>query len=83
MLSFDESSDRVAIAQMNSELRNAQLELLSAQCASDRLRLRYSVEDIARHAQRDVLRKAWQSAKGLYEYYKAIARQVPGSGFEK
>ena len=30
---------------MNAELRHAELELLSAQCATDRLRLRYSAED--------------------------------------
>src|SRR5271166_5681434 len=74
----NDSGDRVAILQMNSELRSAQLEMLSAQCATDRLRLRYSVENIARHAQPDTLRKAWSAANALYEYYNSIARLVPG-----
>lgn len=77
---LNETGDRVAILQMNSELRNAQLEMLSAQCATDRLRLHYSVESIARHAQPDTLRKAWSAANALYEYYNSIARLVPGPG---
>src|SRR5438552_12834388 len=77
MFSWEKTVDRVAIVQMNAELRNAQLELLSAQCASDRLRLRFSIHDIAQHAQRDVLRKALSSATALHHYYKDIAGQVP------
>ncbi len=76
MFSWDKTTDRVAIVQMNAELRNAQLELLSAQCATDRLRLRFSTQDLAQHAQRDVLRKALCSATALHHYYKDIARQV-------
>ena len=72
MSSLDEHGDRVAILQMNAELRNAQLEMLSAQCATDRLRLRFSAEDIARHAHRDTLRKARSSASALYEYYNSL-----------
>ena len=65
MFSWDKHGDRVAIIQMNAELRSAQLEILSAQCATDRLRLRFSAGDIARHAQPDVLRKALSSATAL------------------
>ncbi|HWZ82874.1 MAG TPA: hypothetical protein VNW47_09630 [Terriglobales bacterium] len=76
MFSWEKTGDRVAIVQMNAELRTAQLELLSAQCATDRLRLRFSAQDIARHAQRDTLRKALSSATALHHYYKDIALQV-------
>ncbi len=76
MVSLDEAGDRVAVMQMNSELRHAQLELLSAQCATDRLRLRYSPEDIARLAQRDVLRKAWSSVSALYDYYNTVTKMI-------
>jgi hypothetical protein len=76
MFSWDKTGDRVAIVQMNAELRHAQLEILSAQCATDRLRLRFSAEDIARHAQRDVLRKALTSASALHHYYSSVASQV-------
>src|SRR5712671_7413096 len=76
MFSWEKNGDRVAIVQMNAELRHAQLEILSAQCATDRLRLRFSAEDIARHAQRDVLRKALLSTSALHHYYSGIASQV-------
>ena len=66
--------NRVAIVQMNAELRNAQVELLSAQCATDRLRLRFSTEDIAQHGQPDVLRKAVASITALHDYYSAIEK---------
>jgi len=77
MVSLDEAGDRVAVVQMNAELRHAQLEMLSAQCATDRLRLRYPAEQIARHAQRDLLRKAWAAASSLFEYYSSIVKQMP------
>jgi hypothetical protein len=77
MVSLDETGDRVALVQMNAELRHAQLEMLSAQCATDRLRLRFSTEQLARHAQRDILRKAWLAASSLFEYYSSIVKQLP------
>jgi len=84
MVSLDEAGDRIAIVRMNAELRQAQLEMLSAQCATDRLRLRYSAEYLAQHAQRDVLRKAWSSANALFKYYNAIVKHVPDrDAFEK
>ncbi len=77
MASLDDTGDHLASVQMNAELRHAQLEMLSAQCATDRLRMRYSAEDLARHAQRDTLRKAWSSANALFEYYNTIVNQIP------
>jgi hypothetical protein len=77
MFSLGEAGDRVAAVQMNAELRHAQLEMLSAQCATDRLRLRYSAEEIACHGQREILRKAWTAANSLFEYYSSIVKQMP------
>jgi hypothetical protein len=79
MFSWSKNDDRVAIVQMNAELRHAQLELLSAECATDRLRLRFSAEDVASYGQWDVLRKALASALALHDYYSHIARQVSDS----
>lgn len=69
MYSWNNPDDRVAIVQMNADLRHAQLDLLSAQCATDRLRLRFSVEDLARFGEKDVLRKTIGTAIALREYY--------------
>lgn len=79
MYSSEKNGDRVAMVQMNAELRHAQLELLSAQCATDRFRLRYSADDIAQHAQRDVFKKALLSATALHDFYTFIAHRLDDS----
>lgn len=77
MFSWQEPQDRVAIVQMNAEIRHAELELLSAQCATDRLRLRFSVDDIASFGQQDVLQKAIRAATALNDYYSSIHARLP------
>jgi hypothetical protein len=77
MYSWDDPDDRVAIVQMNAELRHAQLDLLSAQCATDRLRMRFSVGDLARFGEKDVLRKTIGSALSLSAYYASIQNEMP------
>jgi hypothetical protein len=76
MFSWNSPDDRVAIVQMNSDLRHAQLELLSAHCATNQLRLRFTAEDIARFAQRDVLRKSVETAASLNDYYSSIQKNL-------
>jgi hypothetical protein len=78
MYSWDNPDDRVAIVQMNSELQHAQLELLSAHCATHQLRLRFSADDLARFGQRDVLRKSIQAATALSDYYSSIEKKITG-----
>jgi len=76
----EELDDRSFVLQMNSELRHAQLELLSAHCATHQLRLRYSASDLARFGRRDVLRKSAEAASVLNEFYTAIKRQMSERG---
>ena len=45
-MSNDDSRKQAGIARLASDLRAAKIELLSAQCATDRLRLQYSMADI-------------------------------------
>ena len=78
MFSWDNPDDRVSIARMNSELQHAQLELLSAHCATHQLQLRYTTDDLARFGQRDILRKSVQAAAALSEYYVSIEKRIPG-----
>jgi hypothetical protein len=77
MYSWNDPDDRVSIVQMNADLRHAQLDLLSAQCATDRLRLRFSVEDLARYGEKDVLRKTIGAAVALSDYYLSIQNEMP------
>ncbi len=69
--------DRISVVQMNSELHRAQLELISAQCATHKLRVRFSIEDLARYGRRDVLRKSIETASAVNEYYASIAAHIP------
>jgi hypothetical protein len=73
----DKSDDNISVVQINSELRHAQLELISAHCASHRMGQRFSTEQLARYGQRDVLRKSIETANALNEYYSSIERQLP------
>src|SRR3984885_7966679 len=77
MFSYDNPDDCAAIAQMNSELQHAQLELLSAHCASHQLRLHYSADDLANFGRRDVLRKSVEAASALHDFYSSIEKKIP------
>ncbi|MFZ1141195.1 MAG: hypothetical protein WB781_04260 [Candidatus Sulfotelmatobacter sp.] len=76
MYSYENSDDCLAIVQMNSQIQHAQLELLSAHCATHQLRLHYSADDLARFGRRDVLRKAAEAASSLNEFYSAIEKKI-------
>jgi hypothetical protein len=80
MFSWEDPDDRVAIVQMNAELRHARLELLSAECATHQLRLRFSAQDLARYSEQDLLLKAIHSAAALNDFYASIERQIPAVG---
>jgi len=73
---WDDPGDRVAIAQMNSDVRHAQVDLRSAQCATDRLRENFSVEDVARYGEKDSLRKAINSAVAVHDFFESIQRAM-------
>jgi hypothetical protein len=77
MYSYQDSDDRIPVLQMNSELEHAQLELLSAHCATYQLRLHYSADDLARFGRRDILRKSAQAASALSDFYSSIERKIP------
>jgi hypothetical protein len=75
-MSNDESRRQTGIARLASDLRAAKIELLSAQCATDRLRLQYSVEDIVSFGERQALRGAIASAGALCRFFSSIEDQL-------
>jgi hypothetical protein len=75
-MSNDESSRQAGIARLISDLRTAKVELLSAQCATDRLRLQYSVADIVSVGERQALKGAIASARALCRFFAAIEDQM-------
>jgi hypothetical protein len=75
-MSNDESRMQMGIARLTSDLRAAKIELLSAECAADRLRLQYSVEDIVSFGERQALRGAIASAGALCRFFSSIEDQL-------
>jgi hypothetical protein len=76
MFSWDDPKDRATIVRLTADLRTVEVELLSAMCAADRLRLHYSTEDIARFGERHILQKAISAVESLSSYFSSIARKV-------
>jgi hypothetical protein len=71
-----EPGKQAGIARLISDLRVAKVELLSAECATDRLRSQYSIEDIVSFGEPQALRIAIASADALCRFFGAIQNQL-------
>jgi hypothetical protein len=72
----EETSKQTAVARLIADLRNAKVELLSAQCAADRLRLHYSIADIVSFGERQALKGAIASAGALCRFFASVEEQI-------
>lgn len=72
----DENGRRVGIARLVADVRAAKIEILSAQCAADRLRMQYSVEDIVSFGERQALKGAIASAGALCRFFASVEDQL-------
>ena len=63
---------QVDIARLRGDLAAAKVELLSAQCAADRIRLQYSLHDIATFGEPQTLKRVIASAAALYKFTSQI-----------
>jgi hypothetical protein len=75
-MSTDDFQKQAGIARLTSDLRAAKIELLSAQCAADRLRLQYSIADIVSFGERQALRGAIASAGALCRFFSSIEDEL-------
>jgi hypothetical protein len=76
MYEYNGPQEGISVIQLNSELRHAQLELVSAHCATHQLRLRYSADDLARFGHRDLLRRSAEAASALHQFYQGIENRA-------
>jgi len=67
---------QIDIARLRAEVVAAGVELLSAQCATDRIRLQYSMQDIIEFAERRALHRAVASAEAMHRYFSQIGAQI-------
>jgi hypothetical protein len=75
-ISKDETGKPAGAGRLISDLRSAKLELLSAQSATDRLRLQYSVADIIFLGEPYTLRGAIAPANVLCRFFASIEDQM-------
>lgn len=67
---------KIDIARLKADLAAAGVELLSAHCAVDRVRLQYSPHDIVAFGERPSLRRAIASSEALYRFFSQIEAQI-------
>ena len=70
------SEKPVDVGRLKADLASASVELLSAHCATDRIRLRYSLQDLAAFGERNVLKRAVSSAEAMYRFFSQIEIQI-------
>lgn len=66
------SKDPTNIARLKADLVAARVELLSAHCATDRIRLRYSLQDVVHFGERSELKKAMASAGAVCRFFAQL-----------
>lgn len=67
---------KIDVARLKADLAAARVELLSAHCATDRIRLRYSLQDILHFGEQSELKKAIHSAGALCRFYSQIEAHI-------
>ena len=70
------SRNQVDVARLKADVASAGIEILSAQCAADRVRLQYSPQDIVAFGERGTLKKAIASSEALYRFFALIELQL-------
>jgi hypothetical protein len=71
-MSNDDGRNQADIVRLTADLRTAKVELLSAQCATDRVRLQYSLRDIITFGERQTLKRAIASADALHRFFSQV-----------
>jgi len=70
------SKKQVDILRLKADVAAASVELLSAHCAADRIRLQYSPQDVASLADRSTLKRAITSSEAVYRFFAEVAAQL-------
>jgi len=70
------SRKQIDVTRLKADVAAAGVEILSAHCAADRVRLNYSPEDIATFGERRTLKNAITSSHALYLFFSQIEIQL-------
>jgi hypothetical protein len=66
------SRKQIDVVRLKADVAAAGVELLSAQCATDRIRLQYSPKDIVAFGERHSLQRAIASAEAVCRFFSQI-----------
>jgi hypothetical protein len=70
------SRKQIDVARLKADLAAAGVEILSAHCSADRVRLQHSPEDIVTFGERSTLKKAIKSSQALYKFFTLLEVQL-------
>lgn len=76
MFVWNVAHDPVDTAKLEADLRDAYVELLSAQWAVERIKSRYSPEDVAGVGSHLMMVRAITAANEIYQYFSVLSRYV-------
>ena len=72
----DDSQSRIDTLKLDCDLRDAYVELLSAQFAMNRVKLRYSPEAVAASGNRFIVARSISAAESIAEYLGAVKNSI-------
>jgi hypothetical protein len=67
---------QIDMNRLRADLAAASVEMLSAQCAADRVRLQYSLQDIAIFGDPQALKRAIASAESMHNFFSQVAAEL-------
>jgi hypothetical protein len=67
---------QIDMNRLRADVAAASVEMLSAQCAADRVRLQYSLQDIAIFGDPQALKRAIASAESMHNFFSQVAAEM-------
>jgi hypothetical protein len=71
---------QIDVNRLRADLAAAAVELLSAHCAADRVRLQYSPQDIVAFGESQALKRAIASSESLHSFFSQVAAEIKLQG---
>ena len=72
MIFPSDADRRIDMFKLDGDLRDAYVELLSAQCAVDRIRHRYEPRDVAEKGNTFMVTRSISAARAICEYFSSL-----------
>ncbi len=67
---------QIDMNRLRADLAAASVEMLSAQCAADRVRLQYLLQDIVVFGDPQALKRAIASAESMHNFFSQVAAEM-------